>query len=426
MPAKKNISKEELISLYIEENMSLLDVARHFGVSEATLVRNLKIFGIKKPNNKKQENREKTFLDKYGHTFKDFISSDKRNEVLQKAWGEEAREKRAKTNIEKYGVENVLSSEIIRKKIASTNIEKYGNENVLKSSVIKSKIEDTNLQKYGVKNVFESQEIQDKIKETNLKKYGAENPMQSDEVLNKMIKTFNTKFGGDSPMCSDDVKEKSKQTCLQKYGTENVGKSDIVAKKREQTFLKKYGVKNVGQSKVFQRKAQFAVALKYKRLNFSQIFFSDETLQIINDKQSFRNFIKDNRLNKVADISKRLNISQTTTTRYLHKYDSWDLIDNSVSKGEIELGDFLRSIGVKYIKTRGIIPPYEIDLYCPDYNIGIEFNGDYWHSSLFVDKTYHYNKAKLAEQNGVRLIQIYEHQWNDPRVRPIIESLLWV
>ena len=35
MPVKKNISKDELYKLYIEENMPLIDVAKHFGASEA-------------------------------------------------------------------------------------------------------------------------------------------------------------------------------------------------------------------------------------------------------------------------------------------------------------------------------------------------------------------------------------------------------
>lgn len=424
MPVKKNISKDELYKLYIEENMSLIDVAKHFGASEATVIRNLKSFGIKKSNDKKQENREKVFVEKYGHTFQGFITSEKRKEIAAKAWSDEAREKRIQTNLSRYGCANASSSSIIQDKIKRTNLDKYGAEYVISLDEIQEKIKRTNIEKYGCENPFGNSEIQSKIKQTNLERYGAENPMQNKDVLNKTLKHFNDVFGGNSPMCSQNIRDKKDKTCLEKYGVKNVSSSDVVAAKRQDTFIKRYGVKNVGQSKVFQKKARLAIALKYKRLNFSQVSISDETLKIIGDRESLRNYIIENNFNKVISIAKSLGVSQTTIIKYLHKYDSWDLIKNSSSYGEMELSAFLDSLGIKHEKTKTIIAPYEIDLYCPEFNIGIEFNGDYWHSSLFLDKSYHYKKSLMAEQKGIRLIQIYEHQWNDPRVRPIIESLL--
>lgn len=66
----------------------------------------------------------------------------------------------------------------------------------------------------------------------------------------------------------------------------------------------------------------------------------------------------------------------------------------------------------------------EIDIFFPNYKIGIEFNGLYWHSNLQKPKNYHINKSKLAEEKGIRLIHIYEDEWCDPIQKTKIISLL--
>lgn len=56
---------------------------------------------------------------------------------------------------------------------------------------------------------------------------------------------------------------------------------------------------------------------------------------------------------------------------------------------------------------------YELDVYVPDKNIAIEIDGNYWHSSEYVDKNYHLNKTKLCEKLGIRLIHIFEYNWRE-------------
>ena len=77
-------------------------------------------------------------------------------------------------------------------------------------------------------------------------------------------------------------------------------------------------------------------------------------------------------------------------------------------------------------KDRGILDGQEIDIYLPEYKIGIEFNGTYWHSSVLKDKNYHFEKSKLAEQKGVRLIHINQWEWDSEEVREKLISLLHI
>ena len=62
----------------------------------------------------------------------------------------------------------------------------------------------------------------------------------------------------------------------------------------------------------------------------------------------------------------------------------------------------------------------------PTCKIGIEFNGTYWHSSQFKERNYHFEKSKLAEQNGIRLIHFYEWEWDDLRIRKLVLDIIKV
>ena len=67
---------------------------------------------------------------------------------------------------------------------------------------------------------------------------------------------------------------------------------------------------------------------------------------------------------------------------------------------------------------------YGIDVYIPSKKIGFEFNGTYWHSELFKDSQYHQKKSLIAAEKGIQLFHIWEHEWNNPVQRPILEALI--
>jgi hypothetical protein len=54
----------------------------------------------------------------------------------------------------------------------------------------------------------------------------------------------------------------------------------------------------------------------------------------------------------------------------------------------------------------------EIDVYLPELKIGFEFNGLRWHSELFVNNDYHIKKTKLCRENNVRLIHVFEDDFD--------------
>ena len=77
----------------------------------------------------------------------------------------------------------------------------------------------------------------------------------------------------------------------------------------------------------------------------------------------------------------------------------------------------------------------EIDLYLPEFNLGIEYNGIVYHHSTpdseyllgYYKATqkhhlYHYDKWRMAKDAGIRLISIPDFYWVDPIKQEIIKS----
>ena len=99
----------------------------------------------------------------------------------------------------------------------------------------------------------------------------------------------------------------------------------------------------------------------------------------------------------------------------------------SVSKPETEVFNFISKHTKTQQSNRSILNGKEVDIYCDNEKVGIEFNGVYWHSSnsedldpLFENK--HLEKTTGCAESGVRLYHIFETEWYDKRL--IWESVL--
>ena len=75
---------------------------------------------------------------------------------------------------------------------------------------------------------------------------------------------------------------------------------------------------------------------------------------------------------------------------------------------------FLENQGLSLKSTdRKLLHGVEIDIFCEDKKIGIEFNGNMYHSEVFgkKDSKYHLNKTSLMNEQECGLIHIFEDEW---------------
>lgn len=107
--------------------------------------------------------------------------------------------------------------------------------------------------------------------------------------------------------------------------------------------------------------------------------------------------------------------------------------NNGVSFLEDEINQWIKNFNFntcKY-KFKGKTRGKEIDIYIPSLNLGIEYCGLYWHnenSPTPRGRSYHHDKMKAANENGIRLITIYEDEWDyrKDQVKNYLKSVLGV
>lgn len=231
--------------------------------------------------------------------------------------------------------------------------------------------------------VMGDEEIQNKVISTQIEKYGA-----LGFNTDKQQKTMLERYGYITPAKNKEVKAKTKETQLKnnngvwafntpqqkkammdKYGSLGRLGDSRELKRQQETMMKRYGVLTPSEHPEFLRKAQESLIEKYG--------------QIFNNS-------------KVSKVN----------LRYA------EMLENE--------------LGVK-IEFEYHIENSFFDLYLPEHNIAIEINPTVTHNSTKafacrrnkcekfpcdkhkpLDRNYHYNRAKLARDNDVSLIQVYE------------------
>lgn len=279
----------------------------------------------------------------------------------------------------------------------------------------KEKIKQTFQRKYGVNSVLDKNSpVWDKIKATNLEKYGTEIPVKNEVVKQhlsdvlrsrtteekaltheKMIATFRQNLGVDWSSQSPQVIRKCLKTKRQRYGEH----LEVLTNRQKQKMLEKYGVEKI-----------------------EQLHLPEELKAMLFDKEKSIKFLE--RGWTLSELFEYFDNCRQGVRSWIQRLDLKSYIKFQKSSFEFEVGKYLPG----WKTTRQILRKdgkyKEIDLYSDVLKIGIECDGLYWHSDLNIDKYYHYNKSKLAEELGIHLVHIYEWEWNDLRIRPILISIL--
>lgn len=156
-----------------------------------------------------------------------------------------------------------------------------------------------------------------------------------------------------------------------------------------------------------------------------------EQIQMVKNKESLINTIRTNFKEKptLFELSKLLDMSVANTSLILHNFGIIDAVrfESYSSHYETEIIRYIKEVkpGIEVVThNRSILNGNELDIYLPEYKLAIEFNGTYWHSSIQKPINYHQNKTALCAQKHIRLIHIFEHEWNDDRQNKIIKNML--
>ena len=338
-----------------------------------------------------------------------------------------------------------LSSEIHKEKVRQTCIKKYGVDCVLKDKEIKKKIKDTRLDKYGS---MCSDEAVQKAKKTKLEKYGNEKYVNTEKMqqtklerygdsgyhnVEKMQQTKLERYG-DSGYHNI---EQMKQTNLERYGVEYAQNSDIIKEKIKCTNLKRYGNEYAIGSDTVRKKIVETSIDKYDDTNPYRGKLHRELIKKFPELIGFSgNKYICKCLNINCDVCEKKQFELPSPIFRRRKNQGIELcpilnpilVSDGTSDIENDIYLYIKSIysGKIIQNDRSILNGKEIDIYLPEMNLAIEFNGLYWHSEVYKDKMYHQEKTILCENKGIQLIHIWEDDWLDKKdiVKDIIQSKL--
>lgn len=228
-----------------------------------------------------------------------------------------------------------------------------------------------------------------------------------------------------SPKCSqsnEETKLKRKSTNILKYGVDNVAKLESIKQKQEKTNIKKYGFKSSFQNEKVREKYKKTISEKWG----TEHYFKTEDFKMKSKKYYLEKWGVEHQLD-VEEIKQR--IKETCLKKYgVTTYLNTDHSRSSIkyynrSSSEDEIVNWLKNMNITVQSSnRSIISPLLLDIYLPDYQLAIEFNGLYWHSELFKDKYYHLNKTNMCKEKNIHLIHIWEDDWYNRK--EIIKSII--
>lgn len=120
-----------------------------------------------------------------------------------------------------------------------------------------------------------------------------------------------------------------------------------------------------------------------------------------------------------------------TTNDHIHQETGCPQCANSLSRGELEVFNFVSIFVAAEQRDRKVIRPLELDIYMPENSLAIEYCGEFWHSHGSADeerqnRRKHIHKYELCKAQGIRLLTIYESEWKDRNyaVRRLIRNAL--
>ena len=149
-------------------------------------------------------------------------------------------------------------------------------------------------------------------------------------------------------------------------------------------------------------------------------------------KENLKKYIQENFKDKkptLTELSESLKISKSRIGNSINNFNLKEYISYDFKISEDKIYQFIKSLDDKLILKQNYCYNkdkryYELDIFIPKFNLGIEYNGNYWHSNIFKQQNYHQKKSTLAKDIDTQLIHIFEYEWNDLRQQEILKSLI--
>lgn len=312
-------------------------------------------------------------------------------------------------------------------------VEKYGVENPSQISGNSAKVKATKLARHGSENYCNIE----KAKETNLERYGHTSFLGTPERIVKQREHSQKTYGVDHHTKSAVWKDQIKQVFHERYGV------DHPASRPEVRVRLKARIESEGADFVLRKpstRKACALALRERvvaRVENDLGGTFGEHITVI-DLMAGRFLCG---VCRKEFVMPNYGTSRSQPRTYPRCTACFPIKDNRDSIIQQELVAWVAApcesggcgIAIEEITLNdrhALGNGKEIDLYIPSRKIGLELNGNFWHTELYGNKpkNYHQDKVLVAAKHGIRLVHIFEDDWIKKRelVKEKIKQILAV
>ena len=263
----------------------------------------------------------------------------------------------------------------------------------------------TCLDRFGTTTNLLSSDTRDKIKDTLMVRYGVTHQMHIPSTKEKIKNTLVERYGVDNPSKSENVKQKKVNTSLVNYGTAHPLQSSEIQNARKLKSLEVYGVDHYSKTPMF------------KASHPNQSHITPDNYKKLKDPD----WLKEHSSIPCSELATILGVTKDTIAK---SYRRLGIARScSYTYGEDGIAAYIRTLydGAIVRNTRKVVGPRELDIYLPDINLAIEYNGVYWHSEL-NGKDKNLSKTAECEKLSIRLLQLFDSEWQNKQ--DIVKSRL--
>ena len=278
-----------------------------------------------------------------------------------------------------------------------------------------SKIKETTQRKYGVNHTSQLKSTKDKAKETMKSRYGTAHNFSGKQRETTYEKNFE-KWGVKHPLQREESRKKRKDTMIRKFGTMNMFGTEIFKSK----MIDIYGHENIMRNEEFKRSVVQKMQNTKRSYLSAKLAVYGISLLDINEK---------NWVVMKCQCSNDIEIANSSLNSFLRSEINPCSFCNpmvketkSSSRGENEVLEFIRTMH-PFARHRWInYGTGELDIFAKEMNIGIEYNGVWWHNELYRSSNFHKECTEKWLKQGVNVYHIWEDDWQDKQ--EIIKSRL--
>lgn len=428
---KINSYKQRIYELYCEQNLTISEISKILKISPGTLSTYIKSWGFTKTSEQVNAIKANTSNSIRKSRKENYLNSIPSKEALESAY------------LESGKVLNVACKHF---NVTPDTYKRW----LLFRGVISSK-SSTVLNSDEVQALLDSGEfIRDICKQLNCSEY----------ILKKFCKEHNIVRSEEGKLLlSKHMSDSRRRINLEKSGAKYLNKDTLYEHIMEENlsyeqiakiygcasstigkWAKNYGIERSENQKVelikdYVERGKQTTLERYGVFPYSLKDYNMESVEILRDKQKFEKYLMsiDSGIRSWSYIAKNLDIPVYLLHSYYNKYELTIPIRKVLSSYiEENVREWLEEWNIDYVRNdRTMITPKELDFYIPSKNIAIELNGNWSHSTTSYGKftpvspSYHLNKLKLCEDMNIRLIHLYEYEFQHThRIKNYLKDLL--